>query len=199
MTLAELDLNGTYSYADYLKWNFEESGIPQRIELIKGKIFKMSPAPSRKHQETHGILYLKIGQFLNKKSCRLYSAPFDVRLTPRKADIRNKVHTIVQPDLCVVCDLDKLDDAGCVGAPDLIVEILSPGNSRKEMKEKFEVYEENGVKEYWLIYPYDEYVMVYTLNDEGKFIGSKPLVADEFITSKVLPGLEIPVAEVFEY
>ena len=199
MTFADLDLNGTYTYADYLKWNFEVGGIPQRLELIKGKIFNMSPAPSRRHQETHSTLFVKIGQFLSKKPCKIYSAPFDVRLTPRKADKRDKVYTIVQPDLCVVCDLNKLDDAGCVGAPDLIVEILSPGNSRKEMKEKFEVYEENGVKEYWLIYPYDEYVMVYTLNNEGKFIGSKPFVKDEFIVSKVLPGLEIPVGEIFEY
>lgn len=199
MTFEELDLNGTYTYSDYLKWNFEESGISQRIELIKGKIFKMSPAPSRKHQESLRFIFSKLDRFLEKSPCRLYTAPFDVRLTPRKADNRNKVHTIVQPDLCVVCDLDKLDDAGCVGAPDLIVEILSPGNSRKEMKEKFEVYEENGVKEYWLVYPHDEYVMVYTLNEAGKFIGSKPLVADEFITSSVLVGIEIPVAEVFEY
>ncbi len=199
MTLEELDLNGKYTYADYLKWNFEVSGIPQRIELIKGKIFKMSPAPARKHQEISRIFFQKLDRFLDKSPCRLYYAPFDVRLTPRKDDKRNKVHTIVQPDLCVICDLDKLDDAGFVGAPDLIIEILSPGNSRKEMKEKFEVYEENGVKEYWLVYPFDEYVMVYTLNEKGKFIGSKPLVKDEFIQSTVLPGLEIEVGEVFKY
>lgn len=199
MTLEELDLNGTYTYADYLKWNFEVIGIPQRIELIKGKIFKMSPAQARKHQESLRFIFSKLDRFLDKSPCRLYTAPFDVRLTPRKDDKRNKIHTIVQPDLCVICDLDKLDDAGCVGAPDLIVEILSPGNSRKEMKEKFEVYEENGVKEYWLVYPFDEYVMVYTLNEKGKFIGSKPLVEGEFIQSTVLPGLEIEVGEVFKY
>jgi len=199
MTLEELDLNGTYTYADYLKWNFEVSGIPQRIELIKGKIFKMSPAPARKHQESLRFIFSKLDRFLDKSPCRLYTAPFDVRLTPRKDDKRNKVHTIVQPDLCVICDLDKLDDAGCVGSPDLIVEILSPGNSRKEMKEKFEVNEENGVKEYWLVYPFDQYVMVYTLNKKGKFIGSKPLVEGEFIKSTVLQGLEIEVGEVFKY
>ncbi|GAB2632597.1 hypothetical protein GCM10027035_28700 [Emticicia sediminis] len=149
MTLEELDLNGTYTFADYLKWNFEVSGIPQRIELIKDKIFKMPPAQARKHQENLRFIFSKLDRFLDKSPCRLYTAPFDVRLTPRKEDKRNKIHTIVQPDLCVICDLDKLDDAGCVGVPDLIVEILSPGNSRKEMKEKFEVYEENGVKEYW--------------------------------------------------
>ena len=99
----------------------------------------------------------------------------------------------------MICDLAKLDDAGCVGAPDLIVEILSPGNSRKEMKEKFEVYEENGVKEYWLIYPYDEYVMVYYLNENGKFIGSKPFVEGELIKSNILSGLEIEVGEIFQY
>ncbi len=194
MTFEELDLNGTYTYADYLKWNFDE-----RIELIKGKIFKMSPAPSRRHQESLRFIFSRLDRFLDKSPCRLYPAPFDVRLTPRKNDKRNKVYTIVQPDLCIICDLNKLDDAGCVGAPDLIVEILSPGNSRKEMKEKFEVYEENGVKEYWIVYPYDEYVMVYTLNENGKFIGSKPFVEDEIIQSLVFPELKIEVGEVFKY
>jgi Uma2 family endonuclease len=159
----------------------------------------MSPAPARRHQETHRNIFIRIGQFLAQKPCKLYSAPFDVRLTPRKDDKKNKVYTIVQPDICVICDLAKLDDAGCVGAPDLIVEILSPGNSRKEMKEKFEVYEENGVKEYWLIYPYDEYVMVYYLNENGKFIGSKPFVEGELIKSNILSGLEIEVGEIFQY
>ncbi len=174
MTLEELDLDGTYTYAAYLKWNFEVSGIPQRIELIKGKIFKMLPSPARKHQEISRIFFQKLDSFLNKNPYKIYYAPFDVRLTPRKDNKRNKVHTIVQPDLCVICDVEKLDDAGCVGAPDLIVEILSPGNSRKEMKEKFEVYEENG-----------------------KFIGSEPLIEGDFIQSTVLPDLEIEVGEVF--
>lgn len=198
MTFEELDLDGTYTYADYLKWNFEVSGIPQRLELIKGKVFKMSPTPARRHQDISLLLLRKFDRFLEKKPCKLYYAPFDVRLTPRKSDKKNKVFTVVQPDLCVICDLNKLDKAGCVGAPDLIVEILSPGNSRKEMKEKFEVYEENGVKEYWIVYPYDEYIMVYTLNENGKFIGSKPFVADEIIQSNVLDGLEIEVGEIFK-
>ncbi len=199
MTFEELDLNGTYTYADYLKWNFEVSGIPQRLELIKGKIFNMSPAPSRKHQDISQFLNRKIDKFLETKPCKVYYAPFDVRLTPRKNDKKNKVYTIVQPDICVICDLSKLDKAGCVGSPDLIVEILSPGNSRKEMKEKFEVYEENGVKEYWIVYPYDEYVMVYSLNEKGKFIGSKPFVEDEIIQSILFPELEIEVGGIFEY
>ena len=199
MTFEELDLNGTYTYADYLKWNFEVSGIPQRLELIKGKIFKMSPAPARRHQDISMVLTRKIDRFLEKKPCKFYVAPFDVRLTPRKNDKKGKIYTVVQPDLCVVCDLNKLDDAGCVGSPDLIVEILSPGNSRKEMKEKFEVYEENGVKEYWIVYPYDEYVMVYSLNENGKFIGSKPFVEGEIVQSNILNGLEIEVGEIFKY
>jgi Uma2 family endonuclease len=118
MTFDQLDLNGTYTYADYLKWTFDE-----RLEIIKGKIFPMA-APARIHQRLSGKLSFEIQKYLEGKKCETYSAPFDVRLTPLKRSNSNKVHTVVQPDICVICDLDKLDDKGCVGAPDLIIEIL---------------------------------------------------------------------------
>jgi Uma2 family endonuclease len=192
MTFDQLDLNGTYTYADYLKWTFDE-----RLEIIKGKIFPMS-APARIHQRISSNIFGEIYLYLRNKKCEVYSAPFDVRLTPLKKNKSHKVHTIVQPDLCVICDLDKLDDKGCVGAPDLMIEILSPGNTRKEMREKYDVYEENGVKEYWLVEPQDKCVFVYVLNEVGKYIGLQPVTDEDILTSTVFPDLQIDLSRVFE-
>jgi len=192
MTFEELDLNGTYTYADYLKWTFDE-----RLEIIKGKIFPMSD-PARIHQRISSNLFGEIYLYLRNKKCEAYSAPFDVRLTPLKKNISEKVHTIVQPDICVICDLDKLDEKGCVGAPDLMIEILSPGNTRKEMREKYEVYEENGVKEYWLVEPQDKCVFVYVLNEAGKYIGLQPVTDEDILTSTVFPDLHIDLSRVFD-
>jgi len=186
----DLDLNGTYTYADYLKWKFEE-----RLELFRGKIFKMSPAPNRYHQEILGNLYFNLAKILKKGSCNLYAAPFDVRLQKLKAN-DEKVTTVVQPDLCVICDKNKLDDKGCNGSPDLIVEILSPGNSKKEMGIKFDLYEENEVKEYWIVDPSEKTVLMYVLK-EYKFIGLKPFIEDDNIKSTLFPDLNFPLAEVF--
>jgi Uma2 family endonuclease len=192
MTFAELDLNGTYTYADYLKWTFDE-----RLEIIKGKIFPMS-APARIHQRISSNIFGEIYLYLRNKKCEVYSAPFDVRLTPLKKNKSNKVHTIVQPDICVICDLDKLDEKGCVGAPDLMIEILSPGNTRKEMREKYEVYEENGVKEYWLVEPQYKCIFVYILNEAGKYIGLQPVTDEDILTSTVFPDLQIDLSRVFD-
>lgn len=190
MTFQELDLTKKYTYADYLKWTFQE-----RLELIKGKIYAMSPAPNRKHQVVSHNLTLEFGNFLRNKTCQVYAAPFDVRLTPRKKDTSGKIHTVVQPDICIVCDLEKLDDAGCLGAPDLIIEILSPGNTRKEMKEKKEVYEENGVTEYWIIHPTDEYILQYYLED-GKYVGGTHFFDEDIVQSVVLSDFSVVVSDV---
>ena len=140
----QLDFDKIYSYADYLTWQFQE-----RVELLRGKVFKMSPAPSRKHQEVSVQLFRKLDHFFINHSCNIYYAPFDVRLVNfKKSTDDAKVLTVVQPDICVICDKEKLDDRGCLGSPDLIIEILSPGNSSKEMKTKKQLYEENKVKEF---------------------------------------------------
>ena len=130
MVFADLDLNKTYTYADYFKWKFEE-----RVELIRGRIFKMSPAPSRIHQKLSGHLFNKLSNFLEGKKCEVYSAPFDVRI-PRKSKDDKDIITVLQPDICVVCDTSKLDARGCLGVPDIVIEILSPGNNTKELKNK---------------------------------------------------------------
>ncbi|MFZ1456412.1 MAG: Uma2 family endonuclease [Saprospiraceae bacterium] len=199
----QLDLNKTYSYADYLLWRFEE-----RVELIKGKILKMSPAPSRKHQGISSTIHILLGNYLMQKGFVLYAAPFDVRL-PISEDLNiskkyknkakklqdGKILTVVQPDITVVCDPDKLDERGCIGAPDLVIEILSPGNKDIELKDKFEIYQESGIKEYWIVEP-DEYIIVYTLQ-KGKYNGSKPFTSGEKVTSTLMPELSLNVSEIF--
>lgn len=187
-----IDLNKLYNYADYYSWKFKE-----RVELIKGRVFKMSPSPNRRHQEISVELTFQMYSFFKGHACKIYEAPFDVRL-PIKNRTSDQTETVVQPDLCVVCDLDKLDDRGCFGAPDLIVEILSPGNSKKEMKNKYEVYEEAGVKEYWILNPLEKNALIYTLNDQGKFIGQKPVIEDEPLVSYTFPKLKVDLKEVFK-
>lgn len=183
----QLDPDKTYTYADYLLWKFKE-----RIELFKGKIFKMSPAPARIHQKILLNITRIFDDFFKNNPCELYFAPFDVRFPNEKGEIL----TVVQPDLCIICDLTKLDDRGCVGAPDLIVEILSPGNSKKEMDNKFSIYEEFGVKEYWLVHPIDKMVQVFVL-ENGKYIGLKPFTEGQIITAKIFPELRFSVDDIF--
>ena len=186
----QLDPNGSYTYADYLKWKFNE-----RVELFKGRIFRMSPAPSSLHQQISLKVTRKLDNFFIDTTCSLYVAPFDVRLVKSKSN-DTKVMTVVQPDLCVICDENKLDDKGCNGAPDLIVEILSPGNSKKEMGIKFDLYEENGVKEYWIVEPAEKSIFIYSLQNE-KFIGLKPLIEDDKMKSPLFPTLDFDVRDIF--
>ncbi len=160
--LSQLDPNGHYTYADYLTWQFE-----QRVELIWGKILPMA-APKRLHQDASRNLERVIFNYLDEKSCKAYNAPFDVRLpvaNPRKL---GSAETVVQPDICVVCDLDKLDDAGCNGAPDWIIEITSPGTIKRDFNEKYTLYEQVGVREYWIVVPGDKVVYVFALQ-QGVF------------------------------
>lgn len=185
----QLDLNGTYSYADYLLWKFKE-----RVELFKGKILKMSPAPNRKHQEVAGAIYLEVASLFKDKLCKVYIAPFDVRI-PKQNKEDKDVFTVVQPDLCIICDPNKLDDRGCIGAPDLVVEILSPGNSKKEMKSKFELYQEAEVREYWIVDPDRESVLINVLED-GIYDVKKPVV-DDYVNSHIFPNIHIHTDDIF--
>ena len=193
MKLANLDFSQTYTYADYLNWDFDE-----RVELIKGKIFELSPAPAASHQIIAGKMHLKFGSFLeNSETCKVFFAPYDVRL-PIKSKKDKDIYTVVQPDLCVVCDPAKRDERGCIGAPDIVVEILSPSNNKKELKNKYEVYEESGVKEYWVVIPSEKAITIYVLVD-GKYITTRPLFAGDIATSTVLPGFKLDVGNVFEF
>ncbi|MDO5105541.1 Uma2 family endonuclease [Capnocytophaga sp.] len=186
--LSQLDPNGTYTYADYLLWKFKE-----RVELFKGKIFAMSPAPRTNHQQISGRLHGILFSYFEKRACQLFSAPFDVRLP----NAQGEVVTVVQPDLCVICDLSKLDERGCQGAPDLVIEILSPGNIKKEMKNKFELYQEAGVQEYWVVYPAEKCVFVYVL-ENGRFMHREVVFEDSELVSSVFPEVKIDMQRVFK-
>lgn len=193
--LAQLDLNATYSYADYLTWQFDDA-----VELIKGKIQLMSPAPNVRHQSIswrfNGLLF----QYFRYKSCRAFAAPFDVRLYDRKKSMlgNKEIYTVVQPDLCVICDTDKLDRQGCNGAPDWIIEILSKGNSKRETQEKYALYQESGVKEYWLVYPYEQSVHQFVLNPQTeKYQLLTMFSAEDQAHPALFPDLAIDLAEVF--
>ncbi|UJP65518.1 Uma2 family endonuclease [Mongoliitalea daihaiensis] len=182
---------GSYSYADYLTWEFE--GM---IELIKGRIFKQTVAPRVNHQRVVGNIFNKLYLFLQGKPCEVFVAPFDVRL-PVKSKKHEDVDTVVQPDICVICDPEKIDEFGCVGPPDLIIEILSPGNNKKEITYKYEVYEAAGVKEYWLVHPNECTLLVYTLVN-GCYQSSKLLTFGEAVRSKAVDGFTLELDTVFE-
>ena len=178
----DLDLSGTYTYADYLKWEFDE-----RLELIRGKVFRMSPAPATKHQRISSIINIEIGSFLKKKTCEVFAAPFDVRFPVRSKD-DHEIETVLQPDLCVICDPAKIDERGVIGAPDIVIEILSPGNNKKDLKIKYEVYEQAGVLEYWIIHPSEKTFLRYIFDSNRKFQLSDFLTVGDEVTSPVLPG-----------
>ncbi|MCT8609277.1 Uma2 family endonuclease [Glaesserella parasuis] len=187
-SLSQLDLNGSYSYGDYLKWKFQE-----RVEIIKGKIMAMSPAPNRLHQRISMKLTKAFLDVFDSHQCELYVAPFDVRFP----DSNGKIKTVVQPDLCVICDPNKLDEKGCIGAPDLIVEILSPGNSKREMKDKYELYQEQGVSEYWIVRPEEQHIQIYVL-ENGRYIGVQPVVEGYVVTSIKFPALSFDTSGLYE-
>lgn len=192
---ADLDVNRSYTYADYLTWQFDEY-----VELIKGKIFTMSPAPSRKHQRVSSQLLKILFAHFKEQSCDVYHAPFDVRLTDHKKSVKSnkEITTVVQPDICVICDKSKLDDAGCLGAPDWIIEILSTGTQKKDRKDKKALYEENGVREYWIVSPSNEEIAVYQLNEYSEYSLVGLFSDEDSVPSGIFPGLEVNVAEIFK-
>lgn len=186
--LDQLDPKGSYSYADYLVWQLKE-----RVEIIKGKIMAMSPAPNRLHQDISLKLTSEFLKVFPNDGCKLYVAPFDVRFPDKNGNIK----TVVQPDLCVICDPNKLDERGCFGAPDLVVEILSPGNSKREMKDKYELYQEQGVSEYWVVRPEEQNIHIYVLKD-GQYIGIAPVVEGDIITSIKFPTLSFSTVGLYD-
>ena len=180
-------INGLYTYAEYLLWKFEE-----RVELLKGKLFKMS-APSINHQRVSRKLSTKIDNYLEGKRCEVFSAPFDVVLkNPNGED-----NTVLQPDLCVVCDPEKLADGKrCYGAPDWVLEIVSPSNVERELSKKMHIYEEAGVAEYWVLRPEEKELDIFVLQDNG-YIGLKPRFAGEVVSPQKFPDLQINLSEIF--
>ena len=194
MRFEDLDLTKKFTYADYISWSFSDA-----VEIIKGRVFKMA-APLSNHQKVAGNIFGIINSFLYRKKCNVYIAPFDVRLpkplSKRKSD--SDIETVLQPDVCIICDLSKIERRGCLGAPDLIIEILSKSTANKDAKDKFEVYEEAGVREYWMVSMQDETVLVYRLNEQNSYVADhRPYVTGDIIRVGIFEDFFIPVEEIF--
>jgi Uma2 family endonuclease len=172
-----------FTYNDYKSWPDDE-----RWEIFDGEAYAMTPAQSLRHQKILGNLHLRLAGFFFGKTCTVFLAPTDVVL-----DETN----VVQPDLLVVCDRNKMTDANIMGAPDLVVEVLSPSTSLKDKREKKGLYERFGVREYLLVYPEDAIVERYTLA-EGKYPLPDILNWDEKLRSSAFSDLEISLWEIFE-
>ncbi len=188
-------LDRRYTYGDYRKWPEEE-----RWELIDGVAWNMSPAPGRYHQSISMELLRQIANYLEGKNCRVYHAPFDVLLPDTPGQEEDDVPTVVQPDIAVICDKTKLTEKGCTGAPEWLVEILSPYTSRKDMAVKFELYGRHGVQEYWIIDPGNTFVHVYLLDDSGHYPEDPAIyLKEDTVPCTVLEGLTIELDNVFAF
>lgn len=182
-----------FTYADYLGWGDEE-----RWELIAGTAYNMSPAPSRIHQDVSMNLSILFSVYLKEKNCKVYAAPFDVRLTHDLNMSDREIENVVQPDISIICTPEMLDERGCKGVPDLIVEILSPSTAGKDIKEKFSLYEKFGVKEYWVVYPHETIVEIFSINENGLYSRPKMFSREDTISVEMLGELEIDLSKVFE-
>ena len=173
-----------YTYGDYIDWPGNE-----RWEIIDGIAWNMSPAPSRYHQAILNELLFIINSFIRETRCHVYPAPFDVLLPDTPGQDESAITTVVQPDISVICDASKLTDKGCVGPPDWIIEIISPHTSHKDFLEKLKLYEQHGVREYWIVDPENKYVNVYNRLDDDAY-PQEPLIVlrNDTANSTVLQG-----------
>jgi Uma2 family endonuclease len=183
--------NVKFTYSDYLTWPENE-----RWEIINGDAY-MCAAPSRTHQKYLGVLFMLISQYLEDKTCEVYTAPFDVRF-PKVKQKDEETDTVVQPDIVVVCDLEKLDEKGCKGAPDLVIEILSPATISIDYISKLHIYEKNGVPEYWVVHPTDKTLMVFLLNKVGKYERGVVYTEKDKVRVNILEDLTIDLSRVFK-
>lgn len=191
-----LNPNQRYTYADYLTWADDK-----RRELIDGIVFLLS-APTRFHSKVSGSIFGALWNFIikrkGKNKCEIHHAPFDVRFPKNGETANDKIYTVVQPDICVICDPSKLDEDGCIGAPDLIVEVQSPSTGKRDLVEKFNLYEIAGVKEYWVVYPSDKGITIFLLQKNGKYDNGTTYVFEGKVPVAIFNGLEIDLKELFE-
>ena len=185
--IRDYDKNKRYTYADYESWDDE-----YRYELIDGKVFMMS-APSTAHQSILGELHRQLANFLRGKSCRAFLAPYDVCLS----GLGDEDDTVVQPDIMVVCDESKIDKKRCNGAPDMVIEILSPSTSNRDLFIKLKKYQNAGVREYWIVDPDAKAVNAHLLENGRYVINSYE--SDETIAVNVLDGCVVTLSDVFDY
>lgn len=190
--LSQLDFEKRYTYKDYISWNLQE-----QVELIQGYLFRMSPAPSSEHQEIGLNIGSAMHSFLKNKNCKVFMAPYDVRFyNPDDPDMI--ITNVVQPDICAICDLHKIDHRGCLGSPDMIVEILSPSTSEKDLNHKYELYRSYGVREYWVVFPTEKSMLIYKLDKSGEYVSSRLFTRSDIVDSSVLDGFSLDLSEVFE-
>ena len=187
----EPDPSLTYTYADYYQWKFLE-----RLELLRGRIFKLAAANTA-HQRLSLKLAVSLYGYLKGCPCEAFIAPFDVRLPVKNRKRDDQVTTVVQPDVCVVCDPQKVDDRGVCGAPDLIIEVLSPSNSQYDVRDKFDVYQEAGVREYWVVSPMQENVMVSLLQADGKYGVSTIYKPGDTLHAATVNGFSVDIRQLF--
>ncbi len=179
----------SYTYEDYLRFSDDD-----RVEIIDGIVYDMSPAPLRKHQGIVTNLLRSVANYLVNKSCEIYPAPFDV-VFAEKGKKDSEIKNVVQPDLSIICDKNKLNDKGCFGAPDWIIEILSPSTSSKDLNEKYFLYEKFGVKEYWIVEPSEQIVLVYSLKN-GKYENTFRYTKEDSAVT-IFEDLKINLSEIF--
>lgn len=180
-----------YTYGSLRTWPEGE-----RWELIDGMTYDLSPGPGELHQRALTRLTRFFDEFLEGKPCAVYMAPFDV-LLPEGNEVDDDVITVVQPDLLVVCDRAKVTERGVRGTPDLVVEILSPSTMKKDLNEKFNLYQRVGVREYWVVHPQEGLVQVFTLDDQGRYGAPRSYVDETAMPVAILEGLTIDLTRVF--
>jgi len=194
LPVLDLDLTKRYTFADYLTW------MDYRLrELIDGFI-NIVRTPKRIHQAISSKLNYLFADFIyeHRGKCQIYHPPFAVRLPVDGSTEDDKIYNVLLPDICVVCDLSKLDDMGCIGAPDLIVEILSPSTARNDWNKKFNLYEKAGVREYWIVDPNAKTVHVFLLQEDGSYDFGSIYESPQKVPVHIFDGLEIDLKEVFE-
>ena len=191
--LLHLDNTKRYTYADYLTWVDDK-----RRELIDGFIYLMS-APKCIHAKISAevIFFIQIFIKKRKRKCQVFHAPFDVRLPVKGLKADDEIYDVVQPDICVVCDSSKLDERGCIGTPDLMVEVLSASTYKKDWTKKYVLYEQAGVREYWIVDPIEERVHVFLLQPNGKFDEGTTYECPEKAPVHIFEGLKIDLKELF--
>ena len=180
--------NTAYTYADYKSWELKEG---ERYELIRGEAFAMA-APDDYHQAISGELFKQLAVYLTGKPCKVRAAPYDVRLFYEGDDYDN---TVVQPDISIICGKEKRGSEGCRGAPDMVVEILSPSNTAEEMGRKFRLYREAGVKEYWVVSPKEK--TLETFRFDGNIIHFRSYTAADKAEVGIFPGFAVDLEPVF--
>lgn len=190
MSVLNREPDKRYTYADYLNWDDNE-----RWELIDGIPFNMTPAPGTKHQRVSGRLFNQFFNYLDDKTCEVFTAPFDVRLEGHTTKNEEILHS-VQPDIVVICDKNKIDEKGCKGSPDLIVEVLSPSTSKLDKQIKKKTYENFKIKEYWIVDPLNENVEVFVLT-EGRYIESRVFEKNDDIKVGIFDGFMIKLNSIF--